>query len=73
VEPNPAILDNRLSVWLATGLERLAPQERPPADEDEELEVVEVALEEVPALVARGEIRHALMLSSFYLLRLAGR
>jgi ADP-ribose pyrophosphatase len=73
VEPNPAIVDNRLSVWLATGLERLAPEERPPADEDEELEVVEVALDEVPALVARGEIRHALMLSSFYLLRLAGR
>lgn len=73
VEPNPAIVDNRLTVWLATGLERLAPEERPPTDEDEELEVVEVALDEVPALVARGEIRHALMLSSFYLFGLRPR
>lgn len=73
VEPNPAIVDNRLSVWLATGLERLPAEERPPADEHEELEVVEVALGEVPALVARGEIRHALMLSSFYLYGLRPR
>jgi hypothetical protein len=34
--------------------------------------VVEVALDRIPELVARGEIRHALMLSSFYLLGLAG-
>ena len=73
VEPNPAIVDNRLSVWLATGLEGIPAGERPPADEHEELEVVEVPLDDVPALVARGEIRHALMLSSFYLLRLARR
>ncbi len=73
VEPNPAILDNRLSVWLATGLERLAPAERPPLDEHEEIEVVEVPLARVPELVAGGEIRHALMLSSFYLLDLHRR
>jgi 8-oxo-dGTP pyrophosphatase MutT (NUDIX family) len=73
VEPNPAILDNRLTVWLATELERLAPEERPPGDEHEELEVVEVPLERLPELVAAGEIRHALMLASFYLLGLAGK
>lgn len=72
VEPNPAILDNRLTAWVATELERIPPEERPPVDEHEELEVVEVPLERVPELVARGEIRHALMLSSFYLLGLAG-
>lgn len=70
VEPNPAILDNRLSVWLATGLERLTAEERPPLDEHEELEVVEVPLARVPELVAAGDIGHALMLSSFYLLDL---
>lgn len=72
VEPNPAIVDNRLTVWVATELERIPPAERPPADEHEELEVVEVPLDRVPGLVAAGEIRHALMLSSFYLLGLAG-
>ncbi len=73
IEPNPAILDNRLTVWLATGLERLAPEDRPPLDEHEEVEVVEVPLARVPELVAAGEIRHALMLSSFYLLELHRR
>jgi 8-oxo-dGTP pyrophosphatase MutT (NUDIX family) len=67
MEPNPAILDNRLTVWLATDLERIPPDERPEGDEDEELEVVEVPLAEIPGLVRRGEIRHALMVSSLYL------
>lgn len=73
VEPNPAILDNRLSTWVATGLELLAPEERPPRDEHEEMEVVEVPLADVPGLIRKGEIRHALMVSSFYLFELARR
>jgi 8-oxo-dGTP pyrophosphatase MutT (NUDIX family) len=73
VEPNPAILDNRLSVWVATDLRRLAPEDKPPTDEHEELEVVEVPLASIPELVRSGEIRHALMLSSFYLLDLHRR
>lgn len=73
VEPNPAILDNRLSIWVATGLERLSPDETPPRDEHEEMEVVEVPLAEVPGLIRRGEIRHALMVASFYLFELSRR
>lgn len=73
MEPNPAILDNRLTVWLATGLERVPPGERPEGDEDEELEVVEVPLADVPGLVRGGEIRHALMVSSLYLFELHSR
>ena len=67
IDPNPAIVDNRLSVWLATDLEPIPEAERPAGDEDEELEVVEVPIAEVPELVRRGEIRHALMLSSLHL------
>lgn len=73
VEPNPAILDNRLSVWVATGLERLSAEERPPRDEHEEMEVVEVPLDEIPGRIRSGEISHALMVSSFYLFELARR
>lgn len=73
VEPNPAIIDNRLSVWVASGLEALAPEEKPPRDEHEEMEVVEVPLVEVPERIRRGEIRHALMVSSFYLFELSRR
>jgi len=73
VEPNPAILDNRLSVWVATDLARLAPEDKPPTDEYEEIEVVEVPLAQVPELIRRGEIRHALMISSFHLFELSRR
>lgn len=73
VEPNPAILDNRLTVWVAEGLELLGEDERPPVDEHEELEVVELPLAEVPARIASGEIAHALMLSSLYLFELSRR
>lgn len=73
VEPNPAILDNRLSVWVATGLERLSSEEKPPRDEHEEMEVVEVPRDEIPDRIRSGEIRHALMVSSFYLFELAHR
>jgi len=72
VEPNPAILDNRLSVFLATGLEPIPEAERPPADEHEELELVLLAPEEIPGRIASGEIRHALMLSSYLLWQLHG-
>lgn len=73
VEPNPAILDNRLSIWVARDLELLPPEERPPRDEHEEIEVVEVALAEIPGMIRRGEIHHALMVASFYLFELSRR
>ncbi|MGD2115761.1 MAG: NUDIX hydrolase [Acidobacteriota bacterium] len=67
VEPNPAILDNRLTVFLATGLEPIPEGERPPADPYEEIEPVPVEAGEIPRLVVSGEIRHALVLSSYLL------
>lgn len=67
VEPNPAILDNRLTVFLATGLEEIPEPERPPADDDEEIELVTVDPDSLPGRIAAGEIRHALMLSSYLL------
>lgn len=67
VDPNPAIQSNRLHVYRATSLRRLAPEERPEGDEDEEIELVPVAPEAVPGMVERGEICHALALSTLYL------
>jgi len=66
-EPNPAFLTNRCTSFLATGLERLG---EPEGDGEEELEVVAVSPEEIPRLIARGEIRHALVISAFYWLGL---
>jgi 8-oxo-dGTP pyrophosphatase MutT (NUDIX family) len=67
VHPNPAFLSNRCGTWLATGLERLAD---PPGDGEEEITLETARLEEIPGLVARGEITHALVIAAFYLLPL---
>ena len=67
VEPNPAFLTNRCGTWLATELERV---EEPRGDGEEEITVETAALEEIPALVANGAIRHALVVAAFYLLGL---
>ena len=65
LHPNPAILANRLHVFLATDLERLG---EPPGDGDEEIELESAPLAEIPSLIARGEISHALVVAAFYLL-----
>ena len=63
--PNPATQTNRLHAFLATGCRRVG-RVRP--DEREDLEPVVVPFERVPSLVAKGTIRHALVLAAFALL-----
>ena len=63
VEPNPAILDNVCSLWLARDL---VPTGDPIGDGSEELEVVHVPLREVPERIESGEIRHSLVVTAFY-------
>lgn len=63
VQPNPALFDNLCTTFLGTGLERLG---EPPGDGDEEIEVVEVPLAEIPNRIACGEIAHALVVAAFY-------
>ncbi len=67
--PNPAILDNEISTWLATDLE---PPDDPGAVrgvDGEEIEVESAHLSEIPELVARGEISHSLVVVAFFLLQ----
>ena len=63
VEPNPAILDNVCSLWLARDLVDTGD---PIGDGSEELEVVHVPLRDVPERIATGEIRHSLVVTAFY-------
>ncbi len=63
VEPNPAILDNVCSLWLARDLTLTGD---PIGDGSEELEVVHVPLREVTERIASGEIRHSLVVTAFY-------
>lgn len=63
VEPNPAFLTNRTETWLARDLVCEGP---PVGDGDEEIEVEVLALDQIPGLIARGEIRHALVICGFH-------
>jgi 8-oxo-dGTP pyrophosphatase MutT (NUDIX family) len=69
VHPNPALFSNRMTFWLATGLERVA--EAPHGDEDEELEVLLVPLDDIPRRIREGEITHSLPICAFYFLQQA--
>ena len=69
VHPNPAILANRCSTFLATGLERVG---EPEGDGEEHIEVTLVPASALPSLVARGEITHSLVIAAFYLWHVRG-
>jgi 8-oxo-dGTP pyrophosphatase MutT (NUDIX family) len=63
IHPNPAIQANRCHTFLARNVEK---RHEPVFDGTEETEVVLVPLADVPALVRRGEISHALVVVAFY-------
>ncbi len=64
VEPNPALFTNRCYTVLALDV---AFEGGVAFDAAEDLEVVLVSPDEVPALVQRGAITHALVVAAFYL------
>jgi 8-oxo-dGTP pyrophosphatase MutT (NUDIX family) len=69
VHPNPAIQDNRCHSYLARGARKVG---SPTPDPDEAFDVVEVALDEIPRLIAGGKITHALVVTAFHLLGVLG-
>ena len=65
--PNPAILNNVLHSYVATGARRVA---EPRLDSSEDISVVIYPLERVQELVRDGRITHALVLAAFHFLSL---
>jgi ADP-ribose pyrophosphatase len=63
VHPNPAIQANRCLSYLARDVVLAGEQQQ---DEKEDIEVVVRPLEEIPSLIRKGEISHALVLAAFY-------
>lgn len=61
--PNPAILNNRCHTYLALNARLVA---APQMDGSEDIQTVLVEAAEVPALIASGQINHALVLAAFY-------
>ncbi len=68
--PNPALQANKLFMFVARGCEKTSVAQLDPL---EDCEVELVKYRELAALLARGEIRHALVLVALYELLLADR
>lgn len=64
VAPNPAVQNNRCHTFLALGARPAQPQQ---LDGAEEIAVLHIAPEEVPALIREGRITHSLVVAAFYL------
>jgi 8-oxo-dGTP pyrophosphatase MutT (NUDIX family) len=69
IHPNPAIQPNRCHSFLARDV-KLASSVS--FDSTEECEVVLIPLDEIPELIRRGVISHALVVVAFHHLLLAG-
>jgi ADP-ribose pyrophosphatase len=61
--PQPAILNNRSITYLAHNVVKV---QSPQLDETEDIEVVLVALSEIPGLIRKGEITNAMVILAFY-------
>jgi len=64
VEPNPAIQNNVCHSYLALGARPYGDQN---LDGTEEIDVVMIDPADVPSLIVGGQIRHALVVTAFYL------
>lgn len=68
VTPNPAIFNNRCHTFVARKMRKVSD---PRPDQTEDIEVVLIPLVEVPELIRKGTIDHAIVIAAFahYFLR----
>lgn len=69
LRPQPALLSNRVRIYLAQGIRRTA---APQPDAGEDIEVVLLDPREVPARIASGEINNAMTVTALALARFGG-
>lgn len=69
LRPQPALMSNRVRVYLARGVRRIA---APEPDAGEDLEVVLADPREIPARIASGEMNNAMTVSALALARFGG-
>ena len=69
LRPQPALLSNRVWIYVARGLRPLA---RPELDPGEDIEVVLIEPHEIPARIASGEINNAMTVAALSLAHLGG-
>jgi len=68
VNPNPALFNNHCYTFLAQDIKKIV---APTPDQTEDIEVVLIPLVEIPRLILKGEIDHAMVITAFtwYFLR----
>jgi 8-oxo-dGTP pyrophosphatase MutT (NUDIX family) len=64
ITPNPAIFNNRCYIFLARNLKKVG---NPMPDQTEDIEVVLIPLSEIPDLIQKGKIDHAIVIAAFFL------
>ena len=64
VSPNPAIFSNRCYTFLARNIEKVSD---PRPDQTEDIEVVLTSLTDIPRLISKGKIDHAMVITAFHL------
>jgi ADP-ribose pyrophosphatase len=62
VNPNPALFNNRCYTFLAQDIKKIAV---PTPDQTEDIEVVLIPLVDIPELIRKGEIDHAMVITAF--------
>ena len=63
VEPNPALMSNHTYSYLALNASKTEDQK---LDGMEDIEVLKKPIDEIPLLIEKGEIEHALVICAFY-------
>ena len=61
--PNPAIFNNRCYTFMARNVTKVSD---PKPDQTEDIEVVLIPLCDIPGLIQKGEIDHAIVIAAFY-------
>ena len=62
VNPNPALFNNRCFTYLAQNVKKTG---NPSLDQTEDIEVILVPLSDIPEMIRKGEIDHAIVIAAF--------
>ena len=65
VHPNPALQENRCWSFLARNVEKVVAEDHVVGTSSEAIEVFTIPLREVPGMISRAEITHALTIAAF--------
>jgi 8-oxo-dGTP pyrophosphatase MutT (NUDIX family) len=63
VNPNPAIFNNLCHTYLVENVKKVAEIN---LDPNEDIEVIHMPVQEIPSLIEKGTISHALVIVGFY-------